>query len=86
MPPVLLASIAIWAALVTAITVAFWQFVATGGYPPMAASPTISHGLHPEYPAYGLWLALGALALIWIGMLRLVGAQRRCAVTSSQHR
>lgn len=75
----MLASIALWATLVTVITIAFWLFVATGGYPSIPASHNISHGLHPEYPAYGLWLALGALVLIWIGVLALLRAQRRRA-------
>lgn len=74
---VMLISTMLWATLMTVISGAFWRFVATGGYPPTPATHNIPHGLHAEYPAAGLWLALGALALVWIGVLALVGAQRR---------
>jgi hypothetical protein len=67
----------LWAALMTVISGAFWLFVATGGYPPLPATHSIPHGVHMEYPAAGLWLALGGLALVWIGALALVEAQWR---------
>ena len=67
----------LWATLMTVISGAFWLFVATGGYPPLPATQNIPHGVHMEYPAAGLWLALGALALAWIGALALVRAQWR---------